>query len=96
MLIAPVGAIGGEIFGVHEDTLMVILDVSDSVYLQVLFRDSGIRQNNIAKEISSVNGLVDPLISPGLVVPSYQKLSTIEYLIPATGYSGPRSVQDVL
>lgn len=33
MLIAPVGAIGGEIFGVDEDALMIILAVSDGIYL---------------------------------------------------------------
>ena len=49
MLIAPKGAIGGEIFRVDENTLMVILDVSDRVYLQMLIRDGGIGHNDIAE-----------------------------------------------
>ena len=32
MFIAPVGAVGGEVFGVYEDTLMTILKVSDGIY----------------------------------------------------------------
>ncbi|KAL9070291.1 MAG: hypothetical protein Q9161_004984 [Pseudevernia consocians] len=57
VLITPVGAINGEIFGVYEDTLMIVLGINNGIYLQVLARDSGIRQNDIAKRISGVNGL---------------------------------------
>lgn len=59
VLIAPVGAIEGEIFCVYEDALMIVLGINNGIYLQVLVRDCGIRQNDIAKRISGVNGLVD-------------------------------------
>ena len=71
MLIAPRGAIGGEIFRVHENMLMIILDVSGRVYQQMFIRDSEIGYNDIAEELSGVDGLMDPFYSPGLVVPSY-------------------------
>ena len=77
VLIAPVGAINGEIFGVYEDTLMIVLGINNGIYLQVLARDSGIRQNDIAKRISGVNGLVDWFFSPGFAIPSYKKLLTV-------------------
>lgn len=62
----------------------------------MLIRDSGIRQNDIAEEISGVDGLVDRLISPALVVPPYQELLPVEYLMSCTGYPKLRSVRDVL
>lgn len=95
VLIAPVGAISGEIFGIYVGTLIVVLGVSNCIDLQVLVRDNRISQSDIAKDISDVNGLIDRFISPGLVVPSYQELSTVEDLILATGYRNPRSVRDV-
>lgn len=79
VLIAPVGAISGEIFGIYVGTLIVVLGVSNCIDLQVLVRDNRISQSDIA----------------GLVVPSYQELSTVEDLILATGYRNPRSVRDV-
>lgn len=79
VLIAPVGAISGEIFGIYVGTLIVVLGVSNCIDLQVLVRDNRISQSDIA----------------GLVVPSYQELSTVEDLILATGYRNPRSVRDM-
>ncbi len=77
VLIAPVGAIGGEIFGVYKDTLIIFLGINGGIYLQVLVRDSGIRQDDITKGFSGFNGLVDRFFSPGSVIPAYQELLTI-------------------
>ena len=71
VLISPIGAIGRDVFRVHENTLITILGVGDRVYLQVLVRDSEIGHNDVAEEISGVNGLGDPVHSPCLVVSSY-------------------------
>lgn len=65
VLIAPVGAIGREIFSVYEKTLMILLIVSDSIYLQVLSRNIYILQSD----------------STGLIISSDQEISTFEYLM---------------
>ena len=94
MLIAPVGAIGREIFSVYENTLVTFLVVSDSIYLQVLSRNSQILQSDSTEDISSIEGLVNRSVSPYLMISSYQELSTFEYLM--TGYPKPRSERDML
>lgn len=95
VLIAPVGAIGGEIFGVYKDTLMFILGVNDGIDLQMLVRDNRVCQSNITEDVSGVNGLVDRLILPSLVIPSYQEFSTVQDLMIAPGCQNPRSIRDV-
>lgn len=73
---------------------MIILNVRDRVYLQMLIRDSGSGHDDVAEELSGVNGLVDPFHSPGLVVPSYQELLALQYFV--TVYVEATSVRDVL
>ena len=48
---------------------MVILSMNNDIFSQVMIRDSGIRQSDIAKEVNSVNGFVDGFISPILGSP---------------------------
>ena len=96
VFIAPVQAISREIFGVCEDNLVIVIGVSNGIYLHVLVRDGGICQNDIAEEVSGANRSMDGVILPGLIVPSYHEPSTVKYLVSATGFPIPVSVLDVL
>lgn len=78
--------------------LMVILGVSDRIYLQVLVRDSGIRQSNIAKEVSGVNGLVDRLYRTRYCCPFLsgaldRRVSDICHWLPKTKVSTRRALK---
>ncbi len=75
---------------------MIVIGVSNGIYLHVLLRDCGISQNDIAEEVSGVNGSMDGAILPGLKVSSYHEPSTVKYLVSATGFPNPVSVLDVL
>ena len=75
---------------------MIILSINDSVYLQMLVRESGIRQNDIARDVNGVNCMVEGVTVPGFMVPSYHELLTVENVVSAISYLKSISMRDML